>query len=282
MIRFKRGSVTTQVRQWKFPDGCVGVDLQVGSERVDMVTQLISVSLVFGDVGFTINDDLMALAMTVDALKRQFPMAQVMLELPYIPYARQDRAVNAGEPNSLKVIGKMINGMGFTVVHSLDPHSTVTDAAIDNLIVASQVDIFRNVHPNWRHIHIVAPDEGARKKCEEFSKSVGAAGVITCAKDRDKTTGQVIGMKVLDEVPGDSHLFVLDDICDGGRTFIEVAKALDEASGDNVVFTIELAVTHGLFTKGVDVVAKYFDTIYTTDSFNSVRNNAIVKTLKVC
>lgn len=280
MIRFKRGNVSTQVRQWKFPDGCVGVDLQVGSERVDMVTPMISVSVVFGDEGFTINDDLMALAMTVDALKRHFPMAQFMLELPYIPYARQDRAVNAGEPNSLKVIGKMINGMGFSIVHSLDPHSTVADAAIDNLFTANQHDIFGNVHPNWSHIHIVAPDAGATKKCEEFAKAVGAAGVITCAKERDKKTGQVIGMKVLDEVPGDSHLFVLDDICDGGRTFIEVAKALDTAV-DGGVWHLELAVTHGLFTKGVDVVGKYFDTIYTTDSFNSVRNNAIVKTLKV-
>lgn len=281
MISFKRAGYETQVRQWKFPDGCMGVDIQVGSERIDMITQLISVKIIFGG-DFSINDDLIALSLTVDALNRQFPMAKLMLELPYIPYARQDRAVNAGEPNSLKVIGKMINGMGFTVVHSLDPHSTVTDAAIDNLIVASQVDIFRNVHPSWRHIHIVAPDAGATKKCEEFAKAVGAAGVITCAKERDKKTGQVIGMKVLDEVPGDSHLFVLDDICDGGRTFIEVAKALDTAVDGGVIFTIELAVTHGLFTKGVDVVAKYFDTIYTTDSFNSVRDNAIVKTLKVC
>lgn len=279
MISFKRASYETKVRQWKFPDGCMGVDIQIGSEPIDVVTQIVSVRVIFGDE-FTINDNIIALALTMDALRRQFPLAKFMLEMPYIPYARQDRAVNSGEPNSLKVIGKMINGMGFDIVHVVDPHSTVADAAIDNLIVASQVDVFRNVHPSWRHIHIVAPDAGATKKCEEFAKAVGAAGVITCAKERDKHTGQVIGMKVLDEVPADSHLFVLDDICDGGRTFIEVAKALDTAV-DGVVFTIELAVTHGLFTKGVGVVAKWFDTIYTTDSYISERNNAIVRTLKI-
>lgn len=280
MISFKRGHVDTQVRQWKFPDGCMGVDLQVGSESVDAVTQLVSVKLVFGDE-FTINDNIIALALTMDALRRQFPLAKFILEMPYIPYARQDRAVNAGEPNSLKVIGNLINGMGFEIVHAVDPHSTVADAAFNKLIVSSQVEVFRNVHPSWRNIHIVAPDAGATKKCEEFAKAVCAAGVITCAKNRDKHTGQVTGMRVIDEMPVDCNLFVLDDICDGGRTFIEVAKALDTAVGDGVIFSLELAVTHGLFTKGVDVVAEHFDTIYTTDSYISERNNAIVRTLKI-
>ncbi len=44
---------------------------------------------------------------------------------------------------------------------------------------------------------------------------------------------------------------------------------------------IVLAVTHGLFTKGVDAVLEYFDHIYTTDSIIARGSDENFTTLKV-
>lgn len=285
MITYRIGNTTTHVRQWFFPDGCVGTDINVGQLPVDCGIFDIIVSLHFGSKDilaerkFSINDDIIALAFTVDALKRHFPLATLHLDMPYVPYARQDRVCNPGEAHQLKVVAQMINGMGFATVTSVDPHSTVCDAVFDRFYVVDQINVFSKLKTNWSDVYIVAPDQGATKKAEAFAKSVHAAGVVTCSKVREMSTGKILGLKVLDEIDQGMNLFVLDDICDGGRTFIEVSKALQSKCVQGHISRIELAVTHGLFTKGVGVVKDFYDEIYTTDSVISDKTGAKVLAL---
>jgi ribose-phosphate pyrophosphokinase len=283
MIKYEIGNLTAHVRQWFFPDGCVGTNINIGEERTDPERYEITVTLVFGSSDengkkFSINDDIMALAQTVDALKIHYPMATLYLVLPYIPYARQDRACSPGDSFSLRVVAKMINALGFGTVTVADPHSGVAGALIDNMYDVHQYEFFHNVR-DFSDVYIVAPDQGASKKCEEFAKRVGALGVITCAKVREMSTGKILGLKVIDEIPDAAKLFVLDDICDGGRTFIEVSKALQmkaSNSGNGHIAVIELAVTHGLFTKGVDALSAFYDRIYTTNSVISEKEGCTV------
>lgn len=282
MINYKIDSVTTQVRQWFFPDGCVGINVNAFDR--DLNAELVTVRITFGDSDekgrkFSINDDLIALCQTVDALKTLYPYADFALDMPYIPYARQDRACSPGDAFSLRVLGQIINSLGFSVVTVVDPHSNVAQACIRNMHVITQVDIFKNVR-EFAGVHIVAPDAGARAKAEAFAKAVGAAGVVTCDKKREMSTGKIIGFKVLDNVDASGSYFVLDDICDGGRTFLEVATAISEACGRRHVREIELAVTHGLFTQGTEKLEELYDVIYTTDSFNSNKDACIVTKLK--
>jgi ribose-phosphate pyrophosphokinase len=272
MIKYKTGNIQTTVRQWTFPDGCVGIDLQLGSQQVDFLCAEVHVTCIFGSEGFTINDDIIALAFVRDALRTQYPIANIHLSLPYIPYARQDRACNPGEAASLKVIGNMINGMGFATVRCVDAHSMVAGACIDRLYVEDQYSVFSGVRQSFRETYIVAPDQGASKKCEDFAKRVGAAGVITCAKNRDLKTGKIIGFRVIDDVPPNADLLVLDDLCDAGGTFIAVATELRKHEPAR----LDLAITHGLFTKGVGIVKDHFDKVFTTNSYNSNKNGAIV------
>lgn len=274
MIKYNDVFATTHVRQWMFPDGCVGVDIQVGGKSIDTVTAIVKITCVFGTEGFTINDDLFALACVVDAIERQYPMAKLVLEMPYIPYARQDRAVSPGEAHQLKVAGKMINDMGFALVYVTDPHSTVANACIDRMVALDQYSIFSGVRQSFRETYIVAPDAGALKKCEDFAKRAGAAGVISCAKNRDLATGKIIGFRVVDDVPPNADLLVLDDLCDKGGTFMAVAAELRKHEPAR----LDLAVTHGLFTHqdGTDPLLLAFDKIFTTNSFISDKNNATV------
>lgn len=279
MITYRIDNTTTHVRQWFFPDGCVGVDINVGQMPVDCGMFGIVVQLLFGgkdilaERKFSINDDMMALAFTVDALKRQYPMASLHLDMPYIPYARQDRVCNPGESHQLKVAAQMINSMGFSTVTSVDPHSNVCEALLERFYSVDQIEIFSKVKANWSDFYIVAPDQGATKKAEAFAKAVHAAGVLTFSKVREMSTGKILGIKPLDEIIEGANYFVLDDLCDGGRTFIEVAKSLTLRKE---IGTLELAVTHGLFTKGVGVLTDYYDVVYTTDSVISDKTVAKV------
>ena len=59
---------------------------------------------------------------------------------------------------------------------------------------------------------------------------------------------------------------IVDDICDGGRTFIELAKVIrkDYSKDSKIV----LIITHGIFSKGFETVFEHVDEVYTTNSVN--------------
>jgi len=84
-----------------------------------------------------------------------------------------------------------------------------------------------------------------------------------CLHKRDVRTGNILGV-VVDQNVTDLNLLVVDDICDGGRTFTELSKTLSMPK------KLELFVTHGIFSKGVKELTEAYDHIYTTNSFHGV------------
>jgi phosphoribosylpyrophosphate synthetase len=89
-------------------------------------------------------------------------------------------------------------------------------------------------------------------------------------KHRDIHTGKITHTEVpLSEARyyKDSKFVIVDDICDGGRTFIELAKAIREKVADAKIY---LVVTHGLFTSGFDQLNIYFEKVFTTNSYADV------------
>ena len=266
MITYSTGYIKYNVDQFKFPGGEVGIKLtsvaEVGWGR-DTANDLIVIHTALKN-----SDDVMALLLTVDAIRRQNPFVELALYLPYVPYARQDRSMVEGDSLSIAVMARLINSCGFKRVKILDPHSDVTPALINNVQVVPQEEIFHKIKTSWANTWIVAPDAGAYKKAHRFAQRVNAAGVLSCSKDRDLDTGEITGMKCDADTQG-KDLLVVDDICDGGRTFIELAKAIGPHCEK-----LELAVTHGIFSKGFEVVADVYDTVYTTTSYHGERLSA--------
>ena len=78
-------------------------------------------------------------------------------------------------------------------------------------------------------------------------------------KTRDVTSGALAGFGI-EPVRAGNYL-VVDDLCDGGGTFIGLADLLD-ASGARA----DLYVTHGLFTKGTQALLDRFTRVFCTDS----------------
>lgn len=262
MIKYTIGHIVTHVKVETRKGGEVNVNINCGQLNPDAGSNI----RVYVEATLNTTEMQVALSHTIDALRHQYPCAKYMLELNYVPYARQDRRCNRGESLGIKVFGAYINAMEFDAVIITDPHSDVTPACINNVQVIDQVEVFGHVHDFGAGWFIVAPDVGAKKKAEKFAKETQAFGVITCYKERDMHTGEITSQGIIasEQVPEGAKFFVLDDICDGGRTFVGVRELLATLKPSQV----ELAVTHGIFSYGVDVVANVYDKVYTTRSWN--------------
>lgn len=251
MIKLKTGNMTQHIKQFTFPAGEVGVEIQyhARAEEVEKVQVLAYLKN---------SDDVISLLLVSDAVDRKYKNAKKELKLHYTPYARQDRVCNEGESLSISVFADLINSCGFSRVVIADPHSDVTPALIKNADVLESFDILKK--KDLSNYYIVAPDAGAYKKAHKWAKYKNALGVICANKVRNVQTGRIESVKVDSDVTG-LNLLVVDDICEGGRTFTELAPCLKGAN------KLELYVTHGIFSKGVEELTQAYDKIYTTNSY---------------
>ncbi|MCP4437538.1 MAG: ribose-phosphate pyrophosphokinase [Aureispira sp.] len=208
---------------------------------------------------------------------------QYILHIPYLPYARQDRVCNRGEAHSLKVIAQLINNMNFDAVYLTDPHSIVAETLIDNCVVKPQQTIMDSADWLWNNLHrgrlkfvIVAPDAGAEKKAQAVAQHFGC-DMIRATKRRDVATGKILEIGFIDPIPENRSFLIVDDICDGGGTFIPLAGELAKHNAKSV----ELYVTHGIFSKGTQILLDCFDTIHTTDSFYEGESTDNIKVIHI-
>jgi ribose-phosphate pyrophosphokinase len=209
-------------------------------------------------------NDIVLLALANDALKR-LGFTDISCFIPYLPFARQDRVMVSGEPLSIKVISDIINLQGFKNVYLFDVHSDVSMALINNSKSISNVEFVKYCLVNAPETYyIVSPDAGAYKKVFNLCQSIGYKGQIAvCNKVRDVSSGQIIKTNVdVADFQG-KDVYIIDDICDGGATFINLAVELSMRNCGK----INLIVSHGIFSKGLDPILQHIDHIYTTDSF---------------
>lgn len=240
----------------------------------------------------------MEIVMAKDALERK-GIEHFELFIPYMPYARQDRVCNDGEAFSLKVFANMINALNFEKVFIVDPHSDKVAQLVHNCI---PLDSIKYVEQAVRDIGStklveIIPDKGATQRCTEIFAAVGAVTEITdgtfigkktnniqfydliqCHKRRDPLTGKLLEFEVPDLVNfNGSPCMIVDDICDGGGTFIGLAKKLKERNAGKLY----LYVTHGIFSQGLGELEKYFEIIYTTNSIQDLGSYTNVKQIKI-
>jgi ribose-phosphate pyrophosphokinase len=253
MIKLQIGCVGQTIKQFVFPGGEVGIQLQSNSNASN-----VAVVNVFAHLKNS--DDVMSLLMASDAVDRQYNNAKKNLNLAYVPYARQDRVCNEGESLSISVLANLINSCNWKEVNIVDPHSDVTPALIRNCKVKESYEVLKK---NLNDYYIVAPDAGAYKKAHKWAQQKQAKGVITANKIRDISTGEIKNISANTDVKN-LKLLVVDDILDGGKTFIELAKCLKGYE------KLELFVTHGIFSKGVKELTDSYEHIYTTNSFHGI------------
>ena len=211
---------------------------------------------------------------------RESGVKKVHLYVPYFLGARSDRKFNEGESNYLKtVVCPIINQQKFKSVTVLDPHSDVLEALLDNFKKINNFELFssalRTIERPDREVVLVSPDGGALKKIYDLAEHFEIDHVITAQKHRDVRTGKITHT----EVPGiDMHeqrdYVIVDDICDGGRTFVEIAKVF---SVQRPTARLYLVVTHGIFSDEFDELKKYFTQIFCTNSVKYVSHPIVTQ-----
>jgi len=255
-------------RTWKFPGGEVGIECEVSTnaEYPVMLARL------------NTSDDIIALMLALNTLKRK----PDTLYVPYLPYARQDRRVEEKGAFSLKVIGQLLDNLGFKNIVVFDPHSDVTSGVFRNteLIVKDCISFIKEYQdtPGINKFDaIMAPDYGAVKRTQRASEALGLP-MLVCQKNRVSRDEIRIVPPPAHELTRYKNILVYDDICDGGGTFVALAKAIENlftnislAQHSGVLRPrLNLFVTHGIFSKGnLSNFNGLFDVVMTTNSWQT-------------
>lgn len=185
---------------------------------------------------------------------------QKYLKLPYVPYARQDRVMKAGEPLSIYTFSSLINEMGFDKIQIQDPHSPVTEALLNKVVIVHQHEIVYArlaCKIKKENLLLVSPDAGAMKKTQQLADSMGLEAPVIGFKKRDVSTGAISGTGIMGDVSG-RDVLIVDDICDYGGTFKALGKELKSQGANRVL----LWVTHGIFAGGADTFEGTVDEVY--------------------
>lgn len=193
------------------------------------------------------------------------------LAIPCLFGQRSDRRFDYNQSFDLKLIAEVINACRFSRVDILDPHSDVALALINNSsklysfpIVQQTVFKLQRDKDIGDNLVLISPDAGAYKKVFEYGKDLGKE-VAAAVKHRDKDGN--ISLKFIGDVEGKDCLIV-DDLADGGYTFVLLGKALKEQGAKSVY----LYVTHGYFSKGFKELQEVIDGVYCTNSVKDIDN----------
>ncbi|ACO94364.1 putative nicotinamide phosphoribosyl transferase [Shigella phage Ag3] len=250
MFRLKLNDQDVFYKHFTFPGGEEHIKIQKAGIPVGHVQNVVI------DAHIKSSADFVELALLVNAVRGLGNVDRLTTfhaYIPYFPYARQDRHCDFGEPLSVKWAAEFINSMNFDRVAIKDPHSHVVTSLINNVHVVPQDYIVRQ-YLGWfirgNNAVLVAPDGGAAKKTEALSLSLDGVPVVYGHKNRDTKTGEIIGVSITNpELIKDRYLVVVDDICDGGRTFVEEYYGAD-IDEDYVVAGSVAATEHAVMCMG--------------------------------
>ena len=239
------------LKTFTFPGG----EVQVRIEAAPFPAKAASIR-----ADLTSSETIMALLLLTDAVRRHYDSPPIDLVCPYLPYARQDRVAYPGEALAASVACRLLNAQAYRSVEIWDAHSDVSLALLEHVRHRPASD-FAGPIITARDV-IVAPDLGAAKRAGACARLAGAT-LVHAEKTRSTDTGAITGTVVHSEPIGDRDFLIVDDICDGGRTFTELAKVLRPLTTGKV----KLYVTHGIFSAGFDALAAVIDRIYVANPF---------------
>lgn len=212
------------------------------------------------------HNDLFDLAMWNDYIMNVDIHIKRILIMPYAPAARADRGI----PFGAEVYGEFIANMMFDQTIIFDAHSPVIieklEYQVGNKVTEITVKDFftqnRALLPG-QYDGVIAPDKGAVKRAGDVADALGVP-LYTVNKVRDFDTGKLLSFEV-PTLDSSKKYLVVDDICDGGGTFLGMMEAFGSGFGRH---NIDLYVSHGVFSGGSLTYLPYkFGKIVTTNSY---------------
>lgn len=179
------------------------------------------------------------------------------LTLKYLPYGRQDKEVSNSTTFALRTFANLLNSLDFDHIAINDPHSEIALTLINNSYAYYPTKNIENIIKLTESDIVCYPDKGALTKYSQVYDFPNIYG----EKLRDQITGNITNYKLVGN-PKDCKILIVDDICDGGMTFILLSKQLMEAGAKEV----NLFVSHGIFSKGIKILKEAgIKRVFTTD-----------------
>jgi ribose-phosphate pyrophosphokinase len=202
------------------------------------------------------------------------------LFMPYLPYARQDKAIGNNATFAKSVFLSMLNTKNINKISTLDAHSF--DKQIESYSASAFIEkALQQFAPNI----VVFPDKGAFERYQ-YAFNSEAYLILTLDKVRNQATGEITALTVeasrtspellVKQADKLTKLLIIDDICDGGATFNNAALYLHQ----HYNCTIGLYVTHGIFSKGFDkMIARGISQFFTTQSLKKNKDGFAIDSL---
>jgi ribose-phosphate pyrophosphokinase len=254
-------NTSENIRKLVFPDQQPHVNI-LNIEEGDEVKVICSI---------TDSVTLFQLLQCADAIDNAFAKKKTLV-IPYLMGARFDRLMQIGDSIDLKVVANLINSMDFEKVYLFDVHSETASMLIHRSVNITNKQLVEQY--SHQDAILICPDAGAAKKNHHyFEWNSNLQEIVYCNKHRDLSNGK-IELHVLEpEKCKGRNCVIIDDICDGGGTFLAIAEQIQPAH-------LTLIVTHGIFSKGFEALEKKFNRIIVSNSLCKTYDSAILKQIE--
>lgn len=207
-------------------------------------------------------DEIEVLLCLAAALQRNDFIIQE-IDFIYLYGLRSDRVFESGQPNYLfDVLSPILRRLPGEI-NILLPHSQ-RSACIGNQDMAHAF-FCKSVLSQNMDSYFIGGDESCNFEiCDlNFSKKRGLQGNISISlSDNNKE-------KLIDRIKKYDSIFIIDDLIDGGWTFIKEAEYIRNLGYKG---KLNLAIMHALFTQGISQVADHFDQIVCSNSYQDIEH----------
>lgn len=179
------------------------------------------------------------------------------LHITYLMSMRMDRVMDFNRPFSLSIVGNILKNFSAYNIEILEPHS---ERVIDLANSFGRIFINEIDSEYFKDATIVYPDRGSAERYQGYF----CKGIIVFEKKRNIKTGKIESFEI-DYANLTSKNFVfVDDLCDGGGTFLGELEVLKEKYPDGI-FT--LIVCHAVNEQGLRKVLDKFDKVVISNSY---------------
>ncbi len=197
--------------------------------------------------------------------------SKITVIIPYMAYARQDKAFLDGEIISIAVLAQLIENFGVDEVITVDIHQEVSlsyfSTKIKNISAIPLLADYIKNNVTLEKSFIISPDAGGIKRAEKFAQLLELP-ILCLKKKRDRKTGFVsidenIGMKV-----DGMNAILIDDMISTGGSIVKACEVLKKQKiGNIIVFCTHAILVDNAFDKIINSGVKE---IISTNSIPSI------------
>lgn len=256
-----------------FPDGENYLRINIEDETLIADKKVIIVQSTGPNSSGNQNSRLIELFMMIDSVKRM-GAAKIVVVVPYLAYARQDKVFRPGESQFSNVIFNIINSLGIDELYVVDIHAPeVLEFCSCKAINIDSMKLLADyiTTKGAKDIVVVSPDKGAIERSKAFAKHFGEnIPVDFFEKERDVKTGKIKMTGALSLKGKD--IVIADDIIATGGTMATAIKLAKK----NGAHTIYVVATHALLLDQAKfkILKAGADEIIGTDSIDNEASKA--------